>query len=203
MPAGGVRVGLPAFMAPSVAAAARREVRGDGRAAAGCSRGPVPGSRPGSRGPVCRAPGVRCARVPGVRCARVPGGRGARVPGTAPGVRCAGFPARRPYHPYRRRRQHRWLVVAVRRSGPGRIDGSALLLGHRRCAIAAVTGPGPDRNSGPAMRVTTTLRPVRPRPTRARAMPGAPDGAPAGAAAGSRLRELSAAETGRSGAWRD
>jgi hypothetical protein len=113
----------------------------------------------------------------------------------------AGFLARRPYHPYRpyrpyrRRRQHRWLVAAVRRAGAGRIDGSALLLGRRRCAIAAVTSLGPDRSGGPAMRVTTTLCPVR--PVRARPLPGRPRPASQPAPLRGVVCALSAAETAR------
>ncbi len=161
LPAGGVRVGLPAFMAPLVAAAGGRDVPGGGRAAAACSRGPVQGSR-----------------------------------------------HRRPYRPYRRRRQHRWPVAAVRRAGAGRIDGSALLPGRRRCAIAAATGRNPDRSGGPAMRVTTTLRPVHPVRRRARAQSAPTRGAvfgPVGSRdcpAASQTQRYCALNSGRGGGRR-
>ncbi len=129
-------------------------------------------------------PGSRRARVwagSGLGRVRVWAGPGLGGPGSGR-ARCqfpAGLPApapgcrhRRPYRPYRRRRQHRWPVAAVRRTGPGRIDGSTLRPGHHRCAIAAVTTPDPNRNSGPPMRVTTTQRPDHPvRPVRRRPAP--------------------------------
>ncbi len=104
-------------------------------------------------------PGVASAAWPGQPPRRgqlVPGGP---VPGSRHGARITRITH---ITLYRRRRQHRWLVAAVRRAGAGRIDGNALSLGQRRCAIAAATGPGPDRSGGPAMRVTPTLRPVYP-----------------------------------------